>query len=111
MKSRALFTHGMMCETMPATTSSNAERRIVSDGWNSRCMHRLPDARRPDLAQQQRGWTYCTSATIVAPLLSSPEPALPPPGREGVREKVIEGGFHAMPFLYNRSGYTGFWGD
>jgi hypothetical protein len=29
----------MMCETMPATTSSNAERRIVSDGWDSRSTH------------------------------------------------------------------------
>ena len=72
---------------------------------------RLPDDRRPDLAQRQRGWTYCTSATIVAPLLSSREPALLPPRREGVREKVIQGGFHAMRYLHNRSGYTGFRGD
>jgi hypothetical protein len=37
-------------------------------------------------------------------------PSLLPLGR-GVREKVIQGGFHAMRYLHNRSGYTGFWGD
>jgi hypothetical protein len=51
---------------------------------------RLSDDRRPDLAQplraRQRGWTYCTCATIVARSLSSENPpSLLPLGREFVR--------------------------
>jgi len=70
----------------------NAERLVEVDRlrWmDARSPHRLSDDRRPDLAQplraRQRGWTYCTCATIVAPSLSSREPALLPVGREFVR--------------------------
>src|SRR6516164_9724401 len=50
----------------------------------------------------------CEDCCSIAEFLRTRPPS---PRREGVREKVIQGGFHAKRYLHNRSGYTGFLAD